>query len=144
MFFASALLALLPTVAHRLSGSVVTFGLLLGCFGFGAILGALVMQPTRSRWSTEVVASGGVVILGLTTIAAGALHELPLLSVVMLIGGAAWIIFISLLSALVQRLAPDWVRARVLAVFLLAFQGGWLLAARFGARLQNMRASPLR
>jgi MFS family permease len=124
MFFASALLALLPTVAHRLSGSVVTFGLLLGCFGFGAILGALVMQPARSRWSTEVVASGGVVILGLTTIAAGALHELPLLSVVMLIGGAAWILFISLLSALVQRLAPDWVRARVLAVFLLAFQGG--------------------
>jgi len=124
MFFASALLALLPTVAHRVSGSAVTFGLLLGCFGFGAMLGALVMQPARSRWSTEVVASGGVVILGVTTIAAGALHELPLLSVVMLVGGAAWIIFISLVSALVQKLAPDWVRARVLAVFLLVFQGG--------------------
>jgi hypothetical protein len=66
MFFASALLALLPTVAHRVSGSAVTFGLLLRCFGFGAVLGAFVMQSARSRWSTEVVTSGGVVILGAT------------------------------------------------------------------------------
>ena len=41
----------------------------------------------------------------------------------MLIGGAAWIVFISLVTALVQKLAPDWVRARVLAVFILVFQG---------------------
>jgi hypothetical protein len=41
----------------------------------------------------------------------------------MLIAGAAWIIFVSLISALMQTLAPDWVRARVLAVFLLVFQG---------------------
>ena len=42
----------------------------------------------------------------------------------MLVAGAAWIVFISLVSALVQSLAPDWVRARVLAVFMLVFQGG--------------------
>jgi MFS family permease len=42
----------------------------------------------------------------------------------MFIGGAAWIVFISLVTALVQKLAPDWVRARVLAVFMLVFQGG--------------------
>jgi hypothetical protein len=42
----------------------------------------------------------------------------------MLVSGAAWIIFISLVSAVLQNLAPDWVRARVLAVFMLSFQGG--------------------
>ena len=31
---------------------------------------------------------------------------------------------ISLVTALIQSLAPDWVRARVLAVFMLVFQGG--------------------
>jgi hypothetical protein len=36
----------------------------------------------------------------------------------------AWIVFISLVSALMRTLAPDWVRARVLAVFMLVFQGG--------------------
>jgi MFS family permease len=124
MFFASALLALLPTVAHNVSGSPVAFGLLLGCFGAGAILGAFILQPARARWSTETVASAGVAILGVATIVAGILRQLPALSVVMLVGGAAWIIFISLVTALVQKLAPDWVRARVLAVFILLFQGG--------------------
>jgi MFS family permease len=65
-----------------------------------------------------------VAILGIATIAVSILRALPALSVVMLVGGAAWIIFISLVSALVQKLAPDWVRARVLAVFMLVFQGG--------------------
>jgi MFS family permease len=124
MFFASALLALLPTVAHNVSGSPIAFGLLLGCFGAGAVLGAFVLQPARARWSTETVASVGVAILGMATIAVSLLQELPALSVVMLIGGAAWIVFISLVTALVQKLAPDWVRARVLAVFILVFQGG--------------------
>jgi MFS family permease len=124
MFFASALLALLPTVAHNVSGSPIAFGLLLGCFGAGAVLGAFVLQPARARFSTETVASAGVAVLGVATIAVSILRALPALSVVMLIGGAAWIVFISLVTALVQKLAPDWVRARVLAVFILVFQGG--------------------
>jgi MFS family permease len=124
MFFASALLALLPTVAHNVSGSPIAFGLLLGCFGAGAVLGAFVLPLARARWSTETVASAGVAILGIATIAVSIFRALPALSVVMLIGGAAWIIFISLVTALLQKLAPDWVRARVLAVFILVFQGG--------------------
>jgi len=124
MFFAGGLLALLPAVAHNVSESPIAFGLLLGCFGVGAILGAFVLQPARARWSTEAVASGGVMIMGVATLATGFLHELPVLGAVMLVGGAAWICFISLVTALVQKLAPDWVRARVLAVFMLVFQGG--------------------
>src|SRR6266849_3176336 len=68
MFFASGLLALLPSVAQRLNGSPVGYGVLLGCFGFGAVLGALVMQRARSRWSADVVVSAGIVIFGLATI----------------------------------------------------------------------------
>lgn len=82
------------------------------------------MQPARSRWSTETVASSGVVILGATIIATGTMRHLSARGALMLVGGAAWIVFISLVSALVQNLAPDWVRARVLAVFMLFFQGG--------------------
>jgi MFS family permease len=124
MFFASALLALLPTVAHNVSKSPIAFGVLLGCFGTGAVLGAFVLQKARARWSTETVASGGVITVGLATLATAFFRELPTLSAVMLVGGAAWITFISLVSALVQKFAPDWVRARVLAVFMLVFQGG--------------------
>ena len=142
MFFAISLLALLPTVAHNVSTSPIAFGLLLGCFGTGAVLGAFILQPARARWSTETVASAGVGVLGMATIAAGASHQLAVLSVVMLVGGAAWIIFISLVSALVQKLAPDWVRARVLAVFILVFQGGMAAgSACWGAIGQHVGVS---
>jgi hypothetical protein len=69
------------------------------------------------------VASGGVAILGLMTASAGFLHTLVALAATMIVAGAAWIVFISVMSALVQSLAPDWVRARVLAIFMLVFQG---------------------
>jgi predicted MFS family arabinose efflux permease len=124
MFFASAILALLPSIAHRASGSPLGFGFLLGCFGAGAIAGALLLQPAHSRWSTESVASASVIILGVTIVGTAVLRGLSPLGTLMLISGSAWVIFIALLSVLVQNLAPDWVRARVLAIYMLVFQGG--------------------
>ena len=41
MFFASAPFALLPAIAHAVSGSAVGYGVLLGCFGVGAVGGAI-------------------------------------------------------------------------------------------------------
>ncbi len=124
MLFASAILALLPIIARQESRTPLGYGLLLGCFGSGAIAGALLMQPARARWSTETVASAAVVGLGTAMAAAGAAHGLLALAGLMLVAGGCWIVFISLVSASVQILAPEWVRARVLAVYLLVFQGG--------------------
>jgi hypothetical protein len=67
--------------------------------------------------------SAGIAIFGLTTLAAGVLRDLSSLATVMLIGGAAWIAFISLFNVQVLSQTPDWVRARVLAVSMLVFQG---------------------
>jgi hypothetical protein len=102
---------------------------LLGCFGAGAIAGALIMQMARARWSTEMIVSAAVVVLGLVIVTMGRLHSLFTLAPVLLLGGAAWVNFISLISALVQNLAPDWVRARVLAVFILVYQGSFALGS---------------
>jgi MFS family permease len=124
MFAASGLLALLPSVARTLSNSPTVFGVLLGCFGAGAVLGGLAMQPARARWSLERVAAGAVATLGATIVAAAIVHNIVALALLMLVAGGGWIVFISLVSALVQSLAPDWARARVLAVFILIFQGG--------------------
>ena len=138
MFFSSALFALLPMVARSVSQSAIGYGLLLGCFGVGAIAGALIMQPARARWSTEVIVSSGVVILGLVIGVTSSMHRITILVPAMLIGGAAWVLFISLINALVQNLAPDWVRARVLAVFILIYQGSFALGtAIWGAVAQR-------
>ena len=140
MFFASAMLALLPSLAHRISGSPVGYGVLLGSFGCGAVLGALVLQRARTRWSADVIVSAGIAAFGLTTIAAASVHMIWVLGAVMIVGGAAWVSLISLYNVQVLNQAPDWVRARVLAVAMLVFQGSvaagsatWgALAARVG------------
>jgi MFS family permease len=138
MFFSSALFALLPTVARSVNETAIGYGLLLGCFGAGAIAGALTMQWARARFSMEFIVSTGVVILGLVIAAISELHRLSTLAPVMLIGGAAWVTFISLINALVQNLAPDWVRARVLSIFILVYQGSFALgSAAWGAVAQR-------
>jgi MFS family permease len=123
MFFASALLALLPSLAHRISGSPIGYGVLLGGFGAGAVLGALVLQRARARWSADLIVSAGIAAFGLATMAAGVLHAIWLLGAVMVVGGAAWVSFLSLFNVQILNLAPDWVRARVLAIAMLVFQG---------------------
>ena len=138
MFFSSALFALLPTVSRSVNRNATAYGLLLGCFGGGAIIGALVMQTARDRWTIESIVSAGVVSLGLVILAMSGLHRLSALAAVMLVGGAAWVVFISLINALVQNLAPDWVRARVLAIFILVYQGSYALGtAAWGAVAQR-------
>ena len=124
MFFASAILALLPSVAQHAGNSSLGYGFLLGCFGGGAIVGALVMQRARARWSIDTVVTTAITVLGVTVAWTGLVHTLSTLGLLMLLAGAAWITFISLFSALVQSMAPDWARARVVAVFMLVFQGG--------------------
>jgi MFS family permease len=124
MFFASASFALLPTIAHRAGHGAIGYGVLLGCFGAGAIGGALLMQRARDRWSTEAIGAMALAVFGAGIVATGRVHTLGGLMVVLFVSGAGWLVFISLVSALVQNLAPDWVRARVLAVYMLVSQGG--------------------
>lgn len=138
MFFSSALFALLPTLSRSVNQHATGYGLLLGSFGLGAIIGALVMQSARDRWTTETIVTVGIVLLGFVILAMSGLHRLSALAAVMLVGGAAWVVFISLINALVQNLAPDWVRARVLAIFILVFQGSFSLGtAVWGAVAQR-------
>jgi MFS family permease len=142
MFFASGLMALLPSVAHGVSNSPIGYGALLGCFGAGAVLGAFAMQRARARFTSDAIVTTGIAIFGLTAIASGMLHSIAILGALMLVGGAAWISFISLFNVQVLNQAPDWVRARVLAVSMLVFQGAvaggsatWgAIAARVGVR----------
>jgi MFS family permease len=123
MFFGSAILALLPAVAKSEGKGSAAYGLLLGCFGGGAIAGALLSQRARARWSMDAVVSTAIAMVGVTIALTGMAGGLTALAVLMVLAGGAWITFISLFTALVQTMAPDWVRARVVAVFLLVFQG---------------------
>lgn len=123
IFFASAFWALLPLVAKLLSSSSLGYGLLLGFFGVGAVVGAVVLQRAQKVFSVEIVIAGATTVFAMVILAVASLRVLWLLCILVLFGGAAWTVFMSIFNTLVQTLAPDWVRARVLAIYLLVFQG---------------------
>jgi MFS family permease len=129
IFFASALWALLPTIAKRLSDSSLGYGLLLGFFGVGAVIGAVILQRARNIFSVEAVVSAATAAFAAVIVAMAALHSLWVLCIFIFFGGAAWTVFMSVFNTVVQTLAPDWVRARVLAIYLLVFQGSIALGS---------------
>ncbi len=123
IFFTSAFWALLPTAAKDISKSPITYGFLLGFFGLGAVLGAIVLQRTRSKVSSESLLSAATATFAGVILSMALLRSPFILCFLMLLGGASWTAVMSLFNIMVQELAPDWVRARVLAVYLFVFQG---------------------
>ena len=123
IFFTSSFWALLPTAAKDISRNPITYGFLLGFFGLGAVAGAMVLQQTRSKVSSETLLSAATATFAGVILSLAPLRSPLVLCFVMLLGGAAWTSVMSLFNIVVQELAPDWVRARVLAVYLFVFQG---------------------
>jgi MFS family permease len=123
IFFSSAFWALLPAVAKNVSHSSLGYGLLLGFFGTGAVLGAVALQHLRKKYSVEAVVAVATAAFACVLAATALVPQLWILCFFSFFGGAAWTIFMSVFNTLIQLLAPDWVRARVLAVYLFVFQG---------------------
>jgi MFS family permease len=129
VFFTSSFWALLPLVARELKSGPIAYGLLLGFFGTGAVLGAVALPRAKAALSMETIISIATAAFAAVLLSTAALRSLSILCLLMLLGGAAWTVFMSLFNTMVQNLAPDWVRARVLAVYMFVFQGSVALGS---------------
>jgi MFS family permease len=122
---ASALWALLPQQARRGLGlGSLGYGLLLGCIGLGAISGAWLLPKVRARLSINGLVAAGTVVFALATISLAYVHSFGVLAVALAGGGVGWIAVLANLNVSAQTVTPSWVRARVMAVYLLVFMGG--------------------
>ena len=129
--FASAISSLLPLIARqRLGGTSLTYGLLLGAFGAGAVGGALLSVRLRARFSNETVLRGVSFLLAASTPCIAASASLPLTLVALLLGGASWVLALSMFKVIVQLSTPRWVVGRAMAVLQMVtfagFAGGSL------------------
>jgi predicted MFS family arabinose efflux permease len=141
---ASALFALLPVVARDLLGmGAGGFGFLFGCFGAGAVTAALLVPRQLQRLSLNTVVNAGFVLWALGTALVAATSFVAVAIVGAALAGAAWVSVLATTSAGTQSSAPAWVRARALALNLVAFQAslavgsalwGWL-ASLAGLRI---------
>jgi MFS family permease len=122
---ASALWALLPVAAlGRLGLSESGFGLLLGCVGTGAILGATMLPRVRRRFAFDRMIALASLGLAGGLIALAYIPWAELVAVTLVLTGACWLMVLSSLNTSAQHVAPGWVRARTLAAFQLVMQGG--------------------
>jgi MFS family permease len=129
-FGAIAVQALLPLIARDLvSGGPLTFGLLLGAFGGGAVAGAFTSAPLRRMLTTEslVRASFGACAVATALVSISTATALSMFG--LFVAGAGWVLTLSTFNATVQLSAPRWVVGRALALYQMATFGGMAAGA---------------
>lgn len=142
--FASAYWAMLPLIAKDvLGGGATLYGVLLGCVGAGAVVGALILPWIRkSLGANRTVACGA-----LGTAAMLVLFALAPIDVVAALaaslGGVAWIAVLSTLNVAAQTALPDWVRARGLSIFLTVFFGAMSLGSLVWGQVAGATSIPV-
>jgi MFS family permease len=129
-FGASAVMALMPLVARDLiAGGPLTYGLLLGSFGVGAVIGAMSSAHLREKLSPENLVRCACVAFAIAEAAAAMSPQLLLTMAALLLGGAAWVLALSTFNVTVQLSTPRWVVARALSLYQMAAFGGMALGS---------------
>jgi MFS family permease len=121
----SSIWALMPLVARDLiGGNAVTYGVLLGAFGSGAVLGALSSTSLRRRYPNEIIVRASTVGFGVASIvtAVSSWHALSMIA--LMLGGASWVLALSTFNVTVQTSSPRWVVGRTVAIYQMVTFGG--------------------
>jgi len=122
---ASAVPALMPLVARDLmEGGALTFGVLLGAFGIGAVGGALASGRLRQRLRNERIVLIGAIALAAGAAATAASPYLAGTIAALMLAGAGWVLALSTFNVTVQMASPRWVVARALALYQMMTFGG--------------------
>ena len=119
---ASALPALLPLLAHPFGSQ--GYGLLLGFFGAGALLGATLIPFLRGMLSADMLVAISTAVFAFATFEGGRWQSFAMLSLTMLVAGVAWIQILASLNVSAQTMCPGHMRARAISMYLLVLQGG--------------------
>jgi predicted MFS family arabinose efflux permease len=130
--------ALMPLVTRDLlHGGAQTYGIMLGAFGVGAVIGALNIAEVRKRMSGEAAVRACALSMS-GAIAAVAISREPVLTAAALVlAGAVWMLAVALFNIGVQLSAPRWVAGRSLAAFQAAIAGGIAMGSWGWGRLTD-------
>jgi MFS family permease len=117
--------ALMPLIARDLlHGGAQTYGIMLGAFGVGAVIGALNIGEVRKRLSGEAAIRACTLSMAGAIAAVALSHEPVLTAAALVVAGAVWMLAVALFNIGVQLSAPRWVAGRSLAAFQASIAGG--------------------
>jgi MFS family permease len=134
----SSIWSLMPLVARDLiGGNAVTYGVLLGAFGIGAVLGALGSTSLRRRYTNEIIVRFSTAGFGVGSIAtaASSWHALSMLA--LMLAGASWVLALSTFNVTVQTSSPRWVVGRTVSIYQMVTFGGLALGSWLSGQIAN-------
>ncbi|MCU1370595.1 MAG: arabinose efflux permease family protein [Ilumatobacteraceae bacterium] len=99
------------------------FGILYGCFGFGAVLGALSIGTIFTSASKERLTRIGLVGFAGMILVFGTMHAAAPAFVAIIVLGAVYFAVITSLSTVLQQSLDDSVRGKVMALWIMGFGG---------------------
>ena len=99
------------------------YGILYGCFGFGAVLGALSIGTIFAATSKPLLTRVGLLGFAALIFVFGTLHAPTAAYAAIIVLGAVYFAVITSLSTVLQQALDDAVRGKVMALWIMGFGG---------------------
>jgi MFS family permease len=129
-FLGFAVLTFLPVFTKEVfQGDARTYSRLLAFSGAGSVVGALVVAWLGKFQRMGLTALLTQAVYGLLIVAFAMSRTLWLSDLLLFLTGAALMIVFSTVTSLVQLIAPNQMRGRVMSIYMLAFRGGMPLGS---------------
>jgi predicted MFS family arabinose efflux permease len=143
-FLGFAVLTFLPLFTQRVfQEGATTYSQLMAWSGIGSVMGALIVAWLGKFPRMGLTSLLVQVIYGVLIIAFAMSRVLWLSAVLLFLTGAALMIVFSTVTSLVQLIAPNEMRGRVMSIYMLAFRGGMPLGSLVSGYLATFIGAPL-
>jgi len=142
-FLGTPLLTFLPVFTQEVFlGGVGQYTRLMACAGAGAVSGALVVA-----WRGRANGMGRTVLVLQVTFGAlvtlfAVTRVLWINSILLFGAGACMVMVFAMLSSLVQHIAPNEMRGRVVSIYMVAFRGGMPLGSLVAGYIATQTSAP--
>ena len=136
-FSAAALRSMLPNITSDvLNGDSALYGILLGMFGAGALVGGLT-RGKANRFIGKRIVPSSIVAFGAVSLVVSSSRSMVLTATAIALAGMLWTWILSTLISTFQMLTPDWVRGRTMGAFVLSVFGFMPLGSIVAGTLGN-------
>jgi MFS family permease len=143
-FLGFALLTFLPLFARSVfHEGADTYSHLMAFSGAGSIVGALIVAWLGKFPRMGLTALLVQVLYGVLIVAFASSRILWLSDILLFLTGTALMVVFSTVTSLVQLIAPNEMRGRVMSIYMLAFRGGMPLGSLVSGYLARTLGAPL-
>ncbi len=142
--FGFGILVLIPAWAVEVvHGGVTTNGLLLSARGFGSLIGGLMVASLGSHGFRGRIYTIGTFVLPLAVLAFGLARWIPFSLLMLAVVGWSLMAVVNVSNTLIQSLASDHLRGRVMSFYALIFMGGTTMGGLLAGMLANVFGEPV-